>query len=110
MARGDVAEEIQPHLAQGFDLAGRSRSMHQLREVVAPFSGLMRMDARGGEAAARVGPRQGDGSAAAHVITAGNHQLFYAGGHRAFDDLAAVVVEAFVGEIGADINQEHIEG
>ena len=75
--------------------------------LVGVFHGMVRMHAGGGEQ--ETGMRLGQRQRLRRMLAAGagDHHLHHAGVARALQHRVAVVVEAVVGEVGADVDQFH---
>ena len=66
---------------------------------------MVGMDARRGPKHGRIGPHEVDGAPGAVERAARDHHVAHAGRHRGGHDVGAVVVEAVVGEIEADVDE-----
>ena len=107
--RREIAVVVQPAFAHRHHLGVCMQFAHLGVALVGVLQRLMRMHTGGGEQFARIRPRQDQCFRRVLAARAGDHHPRHAGGARALQHRLAVVVEAAVGEIGADIDQGHTQ-
>ena len=103
--RGEVAEVVESALAGRADLRCGEQLAQAWQVVRAEFAGVVGMDARRRPKQRRIGPHEVDGLPRALERAARDHHVAHAGRHCGGHDLGAVVVEAVVGEIEADVDE-----
>jgi len=106
-ARRIVAEVIEARFAYRAHLGLACQRAQQGVGVGAVVAGVVRVHAGGGVQQPRVAARERQRVLRALRAGAGDHHPGDAGLARPFEHGVQVVAEAFVGEVGADVDEEH---
>src|SRR5699024_1657610 len=85
------------------------RAADQLCKFIVPVMGMVRVQACGSQALARIVARQSHRLAAAVQVTTGDNESCDVGLCGTFNDAFAVVVETVMCEIGADIDHGSLD-
>ena len=103
----EVAEVVQPALAHRHHFRVRVQRAHFGVAFLGVFDRVVRVHPGGGVEHARMRLRQPQGQRRMLAAGAGDHHPRHPGLAGAGQDRVAVAVEAFVGEVGADVDQVH---
>ena len=107
--RREIAVVVQPAFAYRHHFGMCMQFAHFGIALVGVFQRLMRMHAGGGEQFTWISPRQDQRLRRMLAAGAGDHHLRHTHGARALQHRLAVVVETVVSEVGADIDQGHVQ-
>ena len=110
VARGEVAEVIEPAFADGDDFGRMGERFQFLSQLIRELSGVMGMYASGRKQFAQVLARQRGGFARAVSAGSGYDQLGDAGRGRAGHYSDAIAVITIVSEVDPDVDQGLCDG
>lgn len=101
----EVAEVVEAALTDGHHRRVGSQFRKGFKGRVVKVRGMVRMNAAGGEEAVRKTAMQLDGGTGGLDAGAGDDEASYPGIGRALHDLMDIVAEAFVAEVGSDVDK-----